>query len=54
MQGFPFEVVPSKFEENLVEYDSAWQCAEANAIGKAQEVAQRLKVGIFPKAHKIM
>ena len=45
-QGFPFDVVPSTFEENLVQFEEAWQFAEANAAGKAQEVATRLKVDI--------
>ena len=39
-------MVPSTFEENLVQFEEAWQYAEANAAGKAQEVAQRLKVAI--------
>ena len=46
MQGFPFEAVPSKFEESLAEFKVAWECAEANAVGKAQEVADRLKVRV--------
>ena len=44
MQGFPFDVVPSTFDETLAGYTVAWQCAEANAVGKAEEVADRLKV----------
>lgn len=37
-------MVPSKFEESLVDFSTACECAEANAIGKAQEVAEQLKV----------
>ena len=46
MQAFPFEVVPSRFEENLdkTQYKEAWQYAESTAAGKAEEVAKRLKV----------
>ena len=47
MQGFPFHVVSSEFEENLdkSQFEKAWQYAESNAAGKAKEVAERLKVG---------
>ena len=37
-------MLPSRFEENLVQYDTPGQYVEANAMGKAEEVAKRMKV----------
>ena len=46
MQGFPFEVIPSTFEENLdkTAFSHPWQYAVENAKLKAKEVACRIKV----------
>ena len=45
-QGFPVEVVPSQFAEELdkAAFPEPWQYAEQTAAGKAREVATRLKV----------
>ena len=45
-QGFPIDIVPSTFEENLDKssYSAPWQYAVETARGKANEVAERLKV----------
>lgn len=46
-QGFPFEVLPSTFEENLDKssFSVPWEYAVETSRGKAREVANRLKVG---------
>lgn len=46
VQGFPFEVVPSAFEENLdkAAFSQPWQYAVETSRRKALEVASHLRV----------
>ncbi len=47
-------MVPSNFEENKVAFERPWEYAEANAIGKAEEVAKRMLVALLLTACMII
>ena len=54
-QGFPFEVLPSTFEENLDKssFSEPWEYAVETSRRKAREVADRVKVRLQRHAVRV-